>query len=71
VHVKARFLLPLTPVLCGLAGSAMVVLAARAGTARESAIAVTPRRLGAGALLAALLLFLAFGGPLLDASCTS
>ena len=71
VHVKARFLLPLTPVLCGLAGSAMVALAARAGTARESAIAVTPRRLGAGALLAALLLFLAFGGPLLDASCTS
>ncbi len=68
VHVKARFLLPLTPMLCGLAGTALAAIATRAG-AHEPALQFTPLRVGAGALLAALLLFLAFGAPVLDASC--
>jgi hypothetical protein len=71
VHVKARFLLPLTPVLCGFAGSFLVALNARvAGTAaHDESIAWTPLRLSIGAALAALLLFLAFAGPALDGLC--
>lgn len=71
VHVKARFLLPLTPILCGLAGSFLAATGARvtARTGREEALAWTPLRLGIGAVLAMLLLFLAFAGPALDGLC--
>jgi hypothetical protein len=69
VHVKARFLLPLTPVLCGLAGSWLAALRARLGGTREDAIAFMPLRLAVGTVLAALLLVLAFAGPALDGAC--
>jgi 4-amino-4-deoxy-L-arabinose transferase-like glycosyltransferase len=79
IHVKARFLLPILPFLCGFAGSALVGAATaamrgrsdRKGMAAVAAPAVdfTAVRLMLGSLLAALLLFLAFSGPLLDRSC--
>lgn len=70
LHVKARFLLPMLPILCGFAGSFLAALGARRRVnAPVDAIAFTPARLVAGAALAMLLLFLAFGGPWLDASC--
>jgi len=78
VHVKARFLLPMLPFLCGFAGSFLSAAARRedpqradaARTAASSAtIAPTPARLASGAALAAVLLFLAFGGPWLDGAC--
>lgn len=71
VHVKARFLLPLTPILCGLAGSFLAAIRARetARAGRDEAAAWTPLRLGIGAVLAMLLLFLAFAGPALDGLC--
>jgi len=66
LHVKARFLLPMLPFLCGFAGSFLAALRSPRG---DAAIALTPPRLAAGALLAALLLFLAFAGPALDGLC--
>jgi 4-amino-4-deoxy-L-arabinose transferase-like glycosyltransferase len=66
IHVKARFLLPLLPFLCGFAGSFLVASHRRRG---DDTIAFTPPRLAAGAVLAALLLFLAFAGPALDHLC--
>ena len=71
VHVKARFLFPMMPFFCGLAGSFLAASFARF-TAREAdsdAVALTPPRLAIGAALAALLLFLAFAGPALDHLC--
>jgi 4-amino-4-deoxy-L-arabinose transferase-like glycosyltransferase len=78
VHVKARFLLPMMPFLCGFAGSFLVSLRAR-DRSRDllransdvaiTPIAMMPLSLAAGALLAVLLLFLAFGGPALDRLC--
>lgn len=71
VHVKARFLLPLTPILCGFAGSFLATLRARATApaGHDEPVAWTPLRLGIGAALAVLLLFLAFAGPALDGLC--
>lgn len=71
IHVKARFLLPLLPFLCGFAGSFLAALRRRTtgAAAADAAIALTPPRLAAGAALAALLLFLAFAGPALDRLC--
>ncbi|WP_300617325.1 glycosyltransferase family 39 protein [Dokdonella sp.] len=70
IHVKARFLLPMLPFLCGLAGSFLAMLGSRIhGAVGESALATTAPRLALGAVLAALLLFLAFGGPVLDHPC--
>ncbi|HEY6943043.1 hypothetical protein [Dokdonella sp.] len=66
IHVKARFLLPLLPLLCGFAGSFLVALRRRR---EDGAIALTPPRLAVGAAFAALLLFLAFAGPVLDRLC--
>jgi len=66
IHVKARFLLPMTPILCGLAGTALARIGGRDGGMEDA----SSLRIAFGALLAALLLFLAFGGPLLDRSCT-
>jgi len=76
LHVKARFLLPMLPFLCGFAGSFLAALRQRgspSGTpsvALTDAIALTPPRLALGTALAALLLFLAFAGPALDHLCT-
>jgi hypothetical protein len=66
IHVKARFLFPLLPFACGLAAD---VLCAR--RAQPVLAPATPARLAAGVALAALLLGLAFAGPLLDASCAA
>jgi len=72
LHVKARFLFPMLPFLCGFAGSFLAALADRLGGPRSAAggpparLALTRPRLAAGALLGALLLFLAFAGPALD-----
>jgi len=73
IHVKARFLLPMLPFLCGFAGSFLSALGARwsNSSAQPSAmtIALTPARLASGAAVAALLLFLAFAGPAIDGLC--
>ena len=69
VHVKARFLLPLAPFLCGFAGSWLAALPARARGSGEDGIAFTPLRLAIGAALAVVLLLLAFAGPALDGLC--
>lgn len=68
IHVKARFLLPMLPFLCGFAGEAL----ARAIAPRrdDGALVLTPRRLAGGAALAALLLFLAFAPAALDGLCS-
>lgn len=71
VHVKARFLLPMLPFLCGFAGSFLAAVRARASARRLDAIAWTPPRLVLGAALACLLLFLAFAGPALDRLCAA
>ncbi|MBO9661408.1 hypothetical protein [Dokdonella sp.] len=72
IHVKARFLLPMLPFLCGFAGSFLAALRARRLDAGHlEAIALTPPRLVLGAALAALLLFLAFAGPWLDGLCAA
>lgn len=71
LHVKARFLLPMVPILCGMAGSFLAAIWSR--WRQPGAIAVSlllaPWRIFAGAGLAALLLWLAFGGPILDGQC--
>jgi 4-amino-4-deoxy-L-arabinose transferase-like glycosyltransferase len=70
IHIKARFLLPMLPFLCGFAGSFLVALRARcAGGRGDWTIVLTPSRLALGATLAALLLFLAFAAPALDHLC--
>ena len=67
IHVKARFLLPMLPFLCGLAGDVLArVVAPRRD---DGALAFTPMRLTFGTLLAALLLFLAFAPAALDGLC--
>jgi 4-amino-4-deoxy-L-arabinose transferase-like glycosyltransferase len=78
IHVKARFLVPMLPFLCGFAGSFLATLRARLFGSQPSviaaatpALALTPPRLALGALLAALLLFLAFAGPALDHLCAA
>jgi 4-amino-4-deoxy-L-arabinose transferase-like glycosyltransferase len=74
IHVKARFLLPMLPFLCGFGGSFVADVGARSRVAFPDGANSTPRfaplRLAFGALLAALLLFLAFAGPSLDRLCT-
>ena len=62
-----RALLPLLPLLCAFGASFIASLARP-----DPAVAVVLRggwRIALGALLAALLLALAFGAPLLDLSC--
>jgi len=67
IHVKARFLLPMLPFLCGLAGDVLArVVAPRRD---DGALAFTPLRLCVGTALAALLLFLAFAPAALDHLC--
>jgi len=69
VHVKARFLLPMMPFLCGFAGSFIASLPSPQPLFRERERGITAPRLIAGAVFAALLLFLAFAGPALDHLC--
>lgn len=83
LHVKARFLFPMVPFLCGFAGSFLssvwsgrvVASVARhpsllaGGGIVPTTLQFSPQRLIAGASLAALLLFLAFAGPVLDHLC--
>lgn len=67
IHVKARFLLPMLPFLCGLAGDFL----ARTLTPRSegNALALGMPRLALGAVLATLLLLLAFAPAALDGLC--
>ncbi|HEV7489325.1 MAG TPA: hypothetical protein VGO25_00875 [Rhodanobacteraceae bacterium] len=77
VHVKARFLLPIMPFLCGFAGTFLVSLGLRARQRFAPAatgfvdepLSFTPLRMAIAAALATLLLFLAFAGPALDGLC--
>lgn len=62
--VIGRYLLPLMPVFCGFAGNALAH-----ALRRDAGAQTTWPRLAAGALLAALLLGLAFAGPWLDGYC--
>jgi hypothetical protein len=62
LHVKARYLLPMVPILCGFAADALVRLAA-------GAAAVPRTRIALGAVLGGLLLVLAFAGPWIDGYC--
>ncbi|MFO1506963.1 MAG: hypothetical protein U1F23_07760 [Lysobacterales bacterium] len=71
VHVKARFLFPMIPFLCGFAGSVLAVPAERRRGSVNPALVVTAPRLAIGLALAALLLFLAFAGPWLDHDCVA
>ncbi len=68
LHVKARFLLPMLPFLCGFGAS---FLASLRTPRAEGALPLpsTPWRWLGGGLLATLLLGLAFLGPWLDRSC--
>lgn len=79
LHVKARFLLPMLPFLGGFAASAMLSLprmhaalaqATHADEDAQAPLVWTRTRLVVGALLTALLCFLAIGGPWLDHGCT-
>ena len=69
LHVKARFLFPMMPFLCAFAGSFFAAWPVRdSGFARDP-LAFTRPRLIVGGLIAALLIVLAFAGPVLDPSC--
>ncbi len=77
VHVKARFLLPIMPFLCGFAGTFLVSLRVRAlqrlapATTNflDESLSFTPLRMAIGTALATVLLFFAFAGPALDGLC--
>ena len=66
LHVMQRYLFQMLPFLCAFAG-AMVTLRTRDVPA--PVLQVTPWRIAVGAAFAALLLALAFLGPLLDGQC--
>jgi 4-amino-4-deoxy-L-arabinose transferase-like glycosyltransferase len=65
LHVKSRFLLPMLPVICMFAGH----LLARVPEFGVASSPLTPWRRGLGLVLAALLMFLALAGPVLDQAC--
>lgn len=67
LHVMERYFFQMQPLLCGFAGSFLAALIDREDT--PSALAFTRGRWIAGSLLAALLLGLAWLGPLLDGTC--
>lgn len=71
LHVKARFLFPMIPFLCAFAGTFYADLQAHIAGMASERLAFKAPRLIVGALLAALLLVLAFAGPVLDGVCTS
>lgn len=67
LHVMQRYLFQMLPVLCGFAGSFLVAAIDRE---RASAVLVQGRwRIALGAVLALVLLGLAWLGPVLDANC--
>lgn len=70
LHVKARFLLPMLPFMSGFAASALVSVLPAAAGAPPSPLASNRWRVLTAVLLAALLVFFACAGPLIDASCT-
>ena len=70
LHVKARFLFPMVPFLCAFAGTFCADLRAHIAGVTSERLAFTAPRLIAGAVLAALLLVLAFAGPALDGVCS-
>jgi 4-amino-4-deoxy-L-arabinose transferase-like glycosyltransferase len=65
LHVKSRFLLPMLPVICMFAGHLLARLP-EFGVARSP---LPPLRRALGLGLAALLVFLALAGPVLDQAC--
>lgn len=65
LHVKSRFLLPMLPAICAFAGH----LLARLPEFRALHSPLSPMQRIVGLALAALLAFLALGGPLLDRAC--
>lgn len=69
LHVKARFLFPMVPFLCAFAGTFYASLRARIAGAGDEPLTFTAPRLAVGAVLAGLLLVLAFAGPVLDGLC--
>jgi hypothetical protein len=68
LHVMERYLFQMMPFLCGFAGSAIAAIHLRDQQTAAVLHASRPR-LVAGALLAAILIGLAFLGPVLDANC--
>ncbi len=68
LHVKARFLFPMIPFLCGFAGSFYASVRARTRDEAGS-LALSTVRVAVGTLFAIALLFLAFAGPLLGGLC--
>ncbi|MGA9422123.1 MAG: hypothetical protein WBW61_07145, partial [Rhodanobacteraceae bacterium] len=70
LHVMERYIVQMLPFLCLFAGSfTAAILSRRRAEGDVRVIALTPLRLACGAALAALLLFFAFAGPLLDRAC--
>lgn len=67
LHVMERYFFQMLPLLCGFAGSFVAALTDREDT--SSALVFTRSRWLAGSLLAALLLGLAWLGPVLDGTC--
>lgn len=67
LHVMERYFFQMQPLLCGFAGSFLAALIDRKDM--SSALAFTRVRWLAGGLLAALLLGLAWLGPVLDGTC--
>ncbi|MEO6076446.1 MAG: hypothetical protein ABIP56_06545, partial [Dokdonella sp.] len=67
LHVMQRYLFPFLPFLCGFAGSAVAAWTVRRGEV-DSALTFTRWRMVLAFVLSALLLSLAFLGPLLDGS---
>ena len=68
LHVMERYFFQMQPLLCGFAGSFVAALVARGEG--PSTLDFTRGRWIAGNLLAALLLGLAWLGPVLDGSCS-
>lgn len=68
LHVMERYLFQMMPFLCGFAGSALAALSLRK-TRSPAVLSFSPFRLIAGVALAAVLLGLAFLGPILDGNC--
>ncbi len=64
LHVKARYVLPIIPIGCGFAGQALAYV-----FSRDANATVSRWRISLGAILALLLLGLAFAGPWLDGYC--
>lgn len=67
LHIMERYFFQMQPLLCGFAGSFLAALIQRGGS--SSALSFTRWRVLSGSLLAALLLGLAWLGPVLDRSC--